>query len=734
MEKVKNAKKVAGIIFLLLCNVFLIVSAVFYTAWYSKNIREQKETVARENFCNTVDTMRQISERYLDTELASAQGWAAYIEREHMTVDEAISYIAVLDGSTSYDAHIVDMDTFEAWSTMSIDGSNRIETYMFLYSKDYDSHAVEFLDRLREMFDGKKYVSGKYNIRESSQNVLSVGCPITLRQADGTDKEYLLLRVIPIDQMKKIWVFPVDYTSAEIGMIATNCDYVVPSDAMRSSNFVEFNRYYNFPDDYSGADRYLAQITEQKNGLLTLKDFSGRTCYWYYSRLENFYDLDIMGYIPVDALSDGGYSLSVVYVVAAIMFFLIVINGGYILSINHRLRRTAKAANQANNFKTQFLSTMSHDIRTPLNAVLGMTELAQSKIDNKEYVKECLSKIMISGNHLLTLINDILELSRVESGRIRINPAPFNVRTFISNLESILRSQATGHGLKFEVEVGDLPHENLVGDKLRLTQVYLNLLNNAVKYTKAGGSVKLSVSEEDLTADGKVNLICVVRDTGIGMSEEFQRTMYESFTRVSDARVDKITGTGLGLAIVKRMVDLMDGTIECDSTLDVGTTFTVRIPLDAATVAEVPEIHELTVDKNSDLRDLHILIAEDNDINWEIISIMLEDCGMICDRAENGRQCVDILTGTVPGTYDFVFMDVQMPLLNGLEATREIRAADREDLKTIPIAAMTADAFAEDVQGCIDAGMNAHISKPIEIDKVLSTIRLLLSRAKKNNN
>ena len=210
--------------------------------------------------------------------------------------------------------------------------------------------------------------------------------------------------------------------------------------------------------------------------------------------------------------------------------------------------------------------------------------------------------------------------------------------------------------------------------------------------------------------------------------------MYESFTRVSDARVDKITGTGLGLAIVKRMVDLMDGTIECDSTVDVGTTFTVCIPLTAATVDELPEIHEPTVDKNSDLRGLHILIAEDNDINWEIISMMLEDCGMICDRAENGRQCVDKLTGTEPGTYDFVFMDVQMPHLNGLEATRDIRAADREDLKNIPIAAMTADAFAEDVQGCIDAGMNAHISKPIEIDKVLSTIRLLLSRAKKNNN
>lgn len=224
---------------------------------------------------------------------------------------------------------------------------------------------------------------------------------------------------------------------------------------------------------------------------------------------------------------------------------------------------------------------------------------------------------------------------------------PFDVRELVSELESITRSQAVGHGLDFEVRFKDLPEPCLMGDKLRLTQVYLNLLNNAVKYTDAGG----------------VTLACVVADTGIGMSPEFQKTMYDSFTRVADSRIDNIQGTGLGLAIVKRMVDLIDGTIDCASTEGSGTTFTVRIPLTAVPVsASVQEEHkEKRQELRSDLTGVNVLIAEDNDVNWEIIPEMLDGYGIRCERAENGRVCVDKLTAT----YDLVLMDIQMPVLGG---------------------------------------------------------------------
>lgn len=239
---------------------------------------------------------------------------------------------------------------------------------------------------------------------------------------------------------------------------------------------------------------------------------------------------------------------------------------------------------------------------------------------------------------------------------------PFDVRELVSELESITRSQAVGHGLDFEVRFKDLPEPCLMGDKLRLTQVYLNLLNNAVKYTDAGGNIRLKVWEEYLPAGG-VMLACVVADTGIGMSPEFQKTMYDSFTRVADSRIDNIQGTGLGLAIVKRMVDLMDGTIDCASTEGSGTTFTVRIPLTAVPVsASVQEEHkEKRQELCSDLTGVNVLIAEDSDVNWEIIPEMLDGYGIRCERAENGRVCVDKLTAT----YDLVLMDIQMPVLGG---------------------------------------------------------------------
>ena len=743
MEKGSRTKRAFSILLLVLCNAVLIVSVVFYAIRYSREVHDAKEASTLDGFCNSVDALRKISEMYLDSELDSAKGWAGYIEQMQMNREEALAYITALDDQSGAAAHIVDMDTFDAWSTRYINGDNRIYTY----SKNLestDSHVRSIIENMKKIFAGEKCVLSRYKINESQRICIAVGARVTLREEDGSDRDYLLLRTIPVEHMKSRWLFPTAFSSAQIGLIATNYDYVIPSAVMRSETFIDFVRSYNFADDFYGADRYLSQIASQTSGLMQLYDSRGQLCYWYYSRLDGYPEVDILGYLPSNQLVTDVESLSIAYVVAAAMFALILIDGAYILNINRELRKTARFANRASRFKTQFLSTMSHDIRTPLNAVLGMTELAQSKIGNQEYVKECLAKITISGNHLLTLINDILEISRIESGKTNLNPEPFGVRLLVANLESLVRSQATGHGLELSVEIGELLFENLIGDRLRLTQVYLNLLNNAVKYTKAGGKIRLLVREEGMSVpdragegqpagrsdgDGRVMLTCVVQDNGIGMSEEFQRTMYESFTRVSDARVDKIQGTGLGLAIVRHLVDLMQGTIECESALHVGTTFTVRIPLRAFT-GELPEAAGPTAEASDDLLGLHILIAEDNDINWEIISTMLGDYGIVCDRAENGRECVERLLNSTPGAYQLVFMDVQMPLLNGLEATRQIRASGREDLKNIPIAAMTADAFAEDVQECMDGGMNAHISKPIQIDKVVSTIRLLLARAR----
>ena len=735
MGKLEKAGKGPGKVVLILCNIALMIAAVLFTVKYSDNVRASQEQMMRDSFCNTVETMKQISERYLDDEWNAAKAWAAYIEREHMSMDDALAYVRTISAQQDCEAHIVDMDTFEARSSKPFLGSDSISVYNRYFHADnpeyntdgaWSARATGYIQQLRNMFAGKKDLLGRYTLLESQRSVISVGTPVTLRQQDGTDRAYLLLRVIPVESIKKLWLFPVNYSSAEIGLIAVNGDYVIPSYSMRSENFVELIRYYNFQDNFNGVEEMLSWLAENQSGLMTFNNARYQECYWYYTRLDGFEGLDLIGYIPTADLTTASESISIVLVVAGVLLMIGLIDGLYILSINHRLRIAARVAGDASNAKTQFLSSMSHDIRTPLNAVLGMTELAQSHANDPAYVQECLRKIAVSGGHLLTLINDILEISRVESGKISINPAPFDVAELTAGLESITRSQALGRGLDFDVTLEPLPYPYLTGDKLRLTQVYLNLLTNAVKYTHPGGSIHLEMRED--SADDGVVLVCIVSDTGMGMSPEFQKTMYDSFTREADSRVDKTQGTGLGLAIVKRMVMLMNGSIDCVSAPGKGTTFTVCIPLKIADKADMPVTMEIEQDGHNSLEGVRILVAEDNDLNWEIAETLLDGYGIRCERAENGRECVDKLTAAPPDTYDLVLMDVQMPVMNGREAAKELRASTRRDLRQIPIAAMTADAFAEDVQSCIDAGMDAHIAKPLEMEKALATIRLLLTR------
>ena len=719
MQQPKPGGSRAGKVILVLCNVFLLSAVIFFSIKYSAGVQEEQELAAREAFCTTIETMKQLSARYLDIEENYAKDWAAYMESQNMSIDEALEYVREANTQADRSVNIVDMDTYAARSSNLRPDGDGIETYQWLAEQNMPL----FLENMQRMFDGKTAVLGRYRVRESQVNVVSVGTRVDLRQEDGSTKPYLLLRLIALESMRKNWIFPIEYPTAEVGMITTDGDYVVPSNSMKSQNFVEFIRSYNFADDYNGADAILDQLRENDSGLLTLKNARGEDCYWYYSRLEGYEGVDIVGSIPCSVLEVQSDNPFIVLLICGTVLLLAVIDGIYILTINRRLRETALLAEQASKAKTQFLSSMSHDIRTPLNAVLGMTELARQRVTDTAYVQECLEKIGISGNHLLTLINDILEISKVESGKTTITPAPFAVQELVDNLESITRSQADARGLALEVKVHALESPWLLGDKLRLSQVYLNLLNNAVKYTEPGGKIWLEVAEHP--TDTGVELVCRIQDNGIGMSQEFQRTMYDSFSRATDSRIDKTQGTGLGLAIVKRMVELMNGTIQCQSELGRGTSFLVCIPLQAAQAPAVEPTHQQNGMRQSDLNGMRLLIAEDNDLNWEIIQTMLESHGIQCTRAENGRECVQMLEEAAPDTWEMVLMDIQMPVLNGRDASRELRASARQDLREIPIAAMTADAFAEDVQACMDAGMDTHLSKPVDLEKVLTALRTL---------
>ena len=706
-------------LWLVLCNVVLILLAVVFMLVYSTHVSAEQKHTKIDAFVSAVESMKQVSANYITSERGYVSNWASYITSQDMTMDEALEYIRVANTQSDRQAHIVDMDTFEAHSTYVSNGDDSVNCYKSIADEDLAVNHI-FIANMKKMFDGSSdeiSILGKYRIIESQLTAVSVGTRTTLRTESGR-KDYLLLRVIPVERMKSVWIFPMEYSDAEVGIITKSGSYVIQSASMKSESFVDFIRAYNYADNYNGVNELEDRLANTDSGLMDYKNSRGEDCVWYYSSFGNDIGLDIIGFIKESSLVVEETQWFIVLTISGILIILMAIDGWYLLSMNRRLRDSVAAAEQANQAKTQFLSSMSHDIRTPMNAVLGMTDIARRNINDPECVSDCLNKVNIAGNHLLTLINDILDISKVESGRMKLSPSSFSIERAIASVEDMIRPQLLEKRLDFTGTYTDIPHKYIVADELRLNQIMINLLTNSVKYTKPGGKINFTVREDSVpNNDSLTRLVFIVEDNGIGMSPEFQKTMYDSFSRATNSQINKIQGSGLGLAIVRQMVDLMGGSIACDSELGRGTRFTVAIDVP---VAETPvETDGGSESGNVDISGMRVLVAEDNDLNWEIIAAMLEEYGVSCDRVENGQECVDKLDVSPDGAYDIILMDVQMPVMNGRQATQIIRQSERDYVRNIPIAAMTADAFAEDVQACLDCGMNGHISKPVNIQKVL---------------
>ena len=388
------------------------------------------------------------------------------------------------------------------------------------------------------------------------------------------------------------------------------------------------------------------------------------------------------------------------------------------------VKAALEIAEKASKAKTDFLSNMSHDIRTPMNAIIGITTLMKNELHEPEKLAEHLGKLETSGQLLLGIINNILDMSRIESGKTTLNVEKMNLTQQISQLDSVIRQQAGQRRQTFTVET-HVQHENVLGDSNRLKQVLMNILSNAVKYTPNGGHIRLEIDELTHT-EHYTKYRFVVQDDGIGMSEEFQKTLFEPFTREEKSGTNKVQGTGLGMAITKSIVDLMGGTIHVESTTGKGTRFEVvlEFPIDAEadTVQEtqVPPEEEETA---SPLSGMKFLCAEDNAINAEILEMLLEANGASCTICSNGQEIVDAFASVKPGEYDMILMDVQMPVMDGLEATRRIRSGENPLGRIIPILAMTANAFLEDMQKSREAGMDEHLSKPVDISALEQTVK-----------
>ena len=835
-------KKVRIIIVNVLIMIALLVFVVLYSQYTSRNAVQRQI----ENFENTTITMEHVTENYLEGEQRICDVWARYIDNNDMTMEEAISFIRNSHVLPNTSAHIVYSDTLAGLSTRA--RTDNSDDYSVSYARTDLLDDVSWIHDLGESIN----ISRAYTNPVNGEQSLAFCNSITLQDPQtGDSRTAILLRVLPLSEMEQKWVFPQEeLENAELSMIDAEGDYIIKGHSFKNSNFFEFYRSYNTAASAS-AQELFKKITSS-TGSVSMLNSRGEECILAYTPVTSTEGWTLLNFMPMKYLSVNTENWILIGFVSAGLLILFVFDLSVILYFNKKLKAAADEAAAASKAKTDFLSTMSHDIRTPMNAIIGLTTLAEKNLGDTESVGENLRKISMASSHLLTLINDILDISKVESGKLNLSPLTFSIVETVENLVNISQPMIKEKNIDFNFRIGGMEREYFYADQLRLNQIYINILSNAIKYTEPGGSVSVDIYEEESDKPGCVRLTYRVSDTGIGMSPEFMANLYQPFSRQTDSRVNSIQGTGLGLAITKQMVDLMGGTIDCQSEQGKGTTFTVILDLPVAdrqredmkldpmdllivdddkifldTAVDTLESLGLTADRASsgqealdmisqrhqagrdysivildwkmpdldgietirrirtevgtntlillvssydwsdiedkakeagangfitkplfrsklydkintllgteaksvependysDLEGMNILVAEDNDINWEIISAMLGMFGITAERAENGRICVEKMSQAEEGSYALIFMDIQMPEMNGLEATKNIRALNDPWASSIPIIAMTADAFSENVTECLDAGMNGHIAKPIDIKFVIKEI------------
>ena len=821
---------VSNILIMLLIVLFVIIyTSIDQTNVYNNQIKMFESTAIR---------MNNMTENYLKSEQDICDNWANYINSKSLSMDEALDFIVTSKKSPSAAAHIVYKDTLTGLSS-----SPSI--------RDNTNYSVSYKEI--GLFSSKSWISDEFdsiNVSRAYTNptnaIQSLGFCRSVKLNDGgTLRDAYLLRVIPVSIIIDKWAKTQEGAEdIELSLIGKDGNYIIRDTVFKNSNFFEFYKSYNSTNEN--------ELTELKNtvigndGTFEMKNSHGTKCIIAHTPIGTVGEWVLLSYIEANHLVVSNYNWLLVGVITFGLLLLFLIDLIYMNHFYIRLKYLSKQADIANKAKTDFLSTMSHDIRTPMNAIVGLTTLTEKNIDDINLVKEYNRKIALASNHLLTLINDILDISKVESGRISLNPLSFSLVEMIENLVNMSHPIIKEKQIDFSFHTNNINFEYLYADKLRLNQIFINILSNAIKYTDNGGRISVELNESNSDNDEYVKLTYIVSDTGIGMSKEFMERMYDPFIRETDSRINRIEGTGLGLAITKKMVDLMGGTIECESELEKGTKFTItldikkdsnpskdmnlnninvllvdsdevslntgselveslgaksltannndvidklqnnkvdiiifdlkmndkegmeildkirnelkiEVPILITSVYDLSDINvdskknlnlgfitkplfkstlynkinealainegvKTQVDDYSDIANMNILIAEDNDINYEIINEMLNMYNINTYRAVDGEECLNIIKDSKPNQFDLIFMDIQMPKMNGLDVTKNIRALDSW-ANNIPIIAMTADAFSENINECLSVGMNGHIAKPIDLNVVLKEIR-----------
>ena len=725
MKLFKSRKSLT--IFIISINLLFIGGLTFGEWQYISSSRENAVKANKESFAAANNSLSSMTNNYLLGESHLCRSWARYLNQNTMTMNEAKTFVSQSIIDSDVVAHIINRETYVGVSTKP-------------HKNDSSDYSVEYTsDLISKVFtsqnEGVK-TSPEYTDPINLISSIAFYTEVTLKDDVDPSLTYdaYLMRIIPTSNLATKWTFPSSFQHLEVAVIDNSSEenigaYVFHQKSFKSTSFFNYYRSYNLPSSQQLAD--LIQEVTTNSGTMTMKDSAGKELFMSYSQIANQEKWTIITTIPMEDIRNVSTDWLTITIIGIGLGALFIIDLIILLILNKNLQDTTKVAESANKAKTEFLSTMSHDIRTPMNAIVGLTNIASRDTRNPESTQDALRKIALASEHLLTLINDILDISKVESGKLTLNPLPFSILDTFENLVNISQPVVKSKNINFTHGALNIDHEWLYADKLRLNQIFTNLLSNALKYTEENGKVSLEIKELPNEKEGYVTLIYQVADTGIGMSKEYLEKMYQPFNRATDSRVNSIQGTGLGLTITKRMVDLLEGKIECQSEVGKGTTFivTIDLPIYEKPVEEVAshnhkEINGASAEEETNLEGTKVLVVEDNDINYEIVSTLLGMHGIVCQRAENGKVAYELIKEKgQEEPFDLIFMDVQMPVMNGLDATKAIRNLDFEYAKKVPIIAMTADAFSENVAECLAAGMNAHIAEPIDLNLVLAEIR-----------
>ena len=717
-------------------NIAVMAFILFFIFRYSNAKMEENKQSALESYQNMTITAEQIIENYLEDEQHLCDIWSNYVNRSAeagtpMTAEEAINYIRKAKLYPSIHGHLIDVEDPQ---------KNGISTSP--KSTDPDDYSVSY--RNIKIFDNLDAVSrkdGDVNLTRAFTNPMSgvqsiafLNYVTVLEEETGNLRKYVLMRVEPVSILEEKLVFlKGEYENVEAALIDKDGNYVVHGKSFKNSNFYEYYKSYNGVSSVEHND--LIQKIMDGTGQMTMKNYKGETCVISYTPLSSIEDWALLTYIPAkDLETDRAVDWMLLGVVGAGLLFLLFHNIMILVKYNRQLAETAEAANQANKAKSYFLSTMSHDIRTPMNAILGLNEMVLRESSEPAIVKYSES-IRTAGNTLLGLINDILDFSKIEAGRMDLVPVDYNFVSMLNDLVNMVQKKAEDKGLQFRLDVDrDIPMI-LHGDEIRIKQIITNILSNAVKYTKEG-SVTFHAGFERIEGKDEIRLKISVEDTGIGIKEEDLAKLFVAFERIEEKRNRNIEGTGLGMTIAQSFLDMMGSNLEVKSEYGKGSVFSFELLQEVKKwqpIGNYEETFKRCVEERRRYHEkftaphAHVLVVDDTPVNLTVFQSLLTRTKIQIDTAESGDECISLFQRK---HYDIIFLDHMMPDKDGIETLAELKTLSDTPNEKTPIVCLTANAISGMREMYIKAGFDDYLTKPIDPERLENILIEYLPKGK----